>query len=195
MHLARTSTLALAAALTVMAPTAAEAATYHHTDSTHDVVMVPDEGSTTTPEPTRMSGDILGSTVIHGKNRVVMQMRYAQLVKTNDFVFHYFSVATNKNKVRNFLLFASPGKLEGRVSRETGKGKPFRCKGVHWSIRYASGTATVSVPRRCLGRPKWVRVSMAEVESQDSKTYADDANSATLDTSSVGPVRGPRVYR
>jgi hypothetical protein len=182
--------------LAVMAPTAAEAASYHHTDATRDVVSVIDDdaGSATTPETSRDDGDILTSAVAHGPRRVTMALHLGALEESGDLVVHYFSIATSRHKVRTFTIVAEPGHWQGSVRKLTGRGKPFRCRGVHWSIGYSSKSVTLSVPRRCLGRPAWVRVAMADGKGEGTKDYYDDSQTTSF-TADGDPRFGPRVYR
>jgi hypothetical protein len=199
MKIARSAAISIATVAVALAPTAAEAATYHHSDAAHDVVSVNDDTGATTPAPDRASGDILTSGVAYGPRRVTMAMKYAAFDKTDGITEHLFSLATSKGKVRTFAVIASSGHLEGSMLKVTGRGKSFKCKGVHWSLGYGARTATVSVPVRCLGKPRWVRASMLDLavddlQSDNPPLVLDDAN-ATGFTQDSTPRYGPRVYR
>lgn len=196
LNFARSTALVLATVGVALAPTAAHAATYHHSDAPHDVVSVTDDdiGSSATPEPTRDDGDILTSAITHGPRRVTMSMHDGGLERDGERAVHYFGVATSKGKIRTFQVVASPDHWQGSLQKLTGRGKTFRCRGVHWSIGYASRSVTLSVPRRCLGRPAWVRVAMAEAKGSGARDYFDDANTTSFDADSE-PKLGPRVYR
>ena len=60
-------------------------------------------------------------------------------------------------------------------------------------IDYASKRVTVSIPRRCLGRPRWVKVGIIAVTLEEDVVFADDA--LTNGVLRANPVYGPLVRR
>ena len=56
-------------------------------------------------------------------------------------------------------IIAGPGHWQGTHVMGTNRGRRAHCTGVHWSLQYGADLARVSVPRRCLGNPKWVHRS------------------------------------
>jgi hypothetical protein len=199
LNFARSGALALATVLAVMAPTAAQAASYHHTDAAHDVVSANDDNDTVTAAPDRTDGDILTSGVAYGPRRVTLAMKFAALDRPAGLAEHYFSVVTSKGKVRTFILVAPKAHPEGSLIKQTGRGKKFTCKRVHWSIGYGARTVTLSVPTRCLGKPRWVRGAMASIDVDDVQAdsppiFLDDSNTTGF-TADSEPKYGPRVHR
>lgn len=199
MSIARSGALALATVLAVMAPTSAHAGTYHHSDAAHDVVTFTDDDGHVTAAPDRANGDIVTSGVTYGSKRVTLAMKYAAIDKSEDLAEHFFSIVTSKGKVRTFLLLASSNHPQGSLIRTTGRGKKFSCKGVHWSIGYGARIVSLSVPARCLGKPKWVRGAMLSLDVDDfapdnPPAFLDDSNTTGFTDDST-PRYGPRVYR
>lgn len=181
-----------AATLVPLVPTSAHADTYLNNDAVGDVVAGSTSSDTTTPEPARLEGDIAYSKVRHRARKVVMTMRYRELTASSPML-HYFALATGKMR-RYVYVYAGPGHWGGKVEFDNAQGKKVRCH-VTRTIDYTANSATVSVPRSCLGRPKWVKVAMAQATFDtvtEGKLYLDDARSAGDFNQ---PRWSPRVYR
>jgi hypothetical protein len=165
------------------------------TDSAGDVVSFPVSGAgvpAATPAPERVLGDILGSSVTHRRRNVVLQLRYRELDATGAAGGHLFVIRTSRTQ-RLVTVYTGAGFWDGRVQVEDARGKVVRCR-VGRRIDYTANTATVVVPRSCLGKPSWVRVGMAGLtfDSLDS-VFADDAR--THGGLGANPALGPRVRR
>jgi hypothetical protein len=82
--------------------------------------------------------------------------------------------------------------------RKEGRERAIRCSGLKWEIDRERATVAVSIPRWCIGRPRWVRVGIGVVtmptsDGADSGTiYADDALRHGI---GEDVRRSPRVYR
>jgi len=98
--------------------------------------------------------DVTRAVARHRAGAVVIRMSFADLKRVRDQTFgatlrtsrDWFEVilkSTHKNR-RGHL------RLVGGV----------RCPGLSHRIDYAADAVTMRVPRRCLGRPDWVRISM-----------------------------------
>ena len=196
MKIVRSAMLTLAVALSAaLVPVAAHAGTYSAPDASGDVVMYDFSGDSETPVkvPDRTDGDIVNSRVVHGPNRLTMEVRYRDLVASGGTIVHDFRIGTNNHRVREIGIVAGPGKWQGRHVVVNKRGKRVRCHGVHWSLQYGANLVRVSVPRRCLGNPKWVHVGIGTLEETGSSLYLDDAN--TNGTFGETTKWGPRVYR
>ena len=79
MNVLRTATLTLATGLLVLAPVAADAASYIGQDTRSDVVTIDPDTGTMKPAPHETNGDILNSGVSHGAHRVTIATRFAAL--------------------------------------------------------------------------------------------------------------------
>lgn len=195
MNIARTSALALAAVL-VLAPTAAEAKSYVRSDPSGDVVEANTSSNATTKVPARTDGDIVRSAVVHGKGRVTMAVSFRDLVApttSDDGVVHIFRVGTNKKRIREFEVVTTGAHPGGVVEVTKGNGNRATCRGVAKSVDYTKNTVRLSVPRRCLGRPKWVHVGIGSIKFTSPNAFADDA--ATNGYLGNQVKWGPRVFR
>lgn len=194
MRLVRSGVVAIAVAAVALTPTAAHAKRYTYADPAGDVVSIAGESETQTPEPTRENGDVISSAVIHKGRKVVMQLRYRDLSPSTETHAHGFLVRTPSMR-RDIILVATDSMWGGRVVMTKPNGKKVRCQ-VRKKLDYAANTATVAVPRSCLGNPRWVQVGMAAVmftgfDASDLQ-YVDDAQATGL---GAKPVFGPKVRR
>jgi hypothetical protein len=179
----------LLAAAVVLAPAAAEANTYSYTDQTADVVQVTLPAGSTTPAPDRTQGDIVSSRVKHAAHKVVLTIRY-QALDPGQPAIHWYGIRTGK-MARFAVIEATPAHPAGRVRLFKPNGKPVSCQVGH-AIDYTAKTATVRVPRSCLGKPRWVKVAMQEATPvSETELYIDDSRS----NGGMLPLYGPRVFR
>ena len=194
MKFARTALVVLAGALVPLVPTAAHADRYVHTDATADVVSFSDPSATTgTPVPERTEGDIAWTKTRHRSRMVIMTMRYQELT-TVDEKIHGYGIRTGQMK-RFVYVYSGAGHWGGKAVMTTARGKTVKCR-ITRKVDYTANTATVWVPRSCLGKPRWVKTAMfdAAFESATSQgmTYIDDGHNASLGDH---PAWTPRVYR
>jgi hypothetical protein len=110
--------------------------------------------------------------------RVKTQVRYADLVSNTDTTT--ISVRMNTSGHRTYLLqlSAGPGNRHGTVviGRYTDQGvSDVQCSGVRKSVQYRRDQLVVSVPRRCLHRPDWVRYTgeATAIEEGPGAAYSD----------------------
>ena len=185
-------TLATLVAGLVLLPSDAQADSYVSPDASGDVVQVNLQAETSMQVPDRTEGDITSSGVAHGKRRVAMATRHRELTRTGAGTVHLFRIGS-RNRVHVVTLVARPGHWQGSASMKTGQGRSVSCRGLRWSIRYDDDLVRLSVPRRCLGRPSWVHVGMAEKHVEETSNFLDDAQ--TDGRISENPEFGPRVRR
>jgi hypothetical protein len=188
-RLIRPFVLIATAAAVALVPTAADARSYSSVDQPHDMVVLTMPGGTTTPAPEQAEGDIVGSQVRHRAHAVVMTLRYQELTAGHQAV-HWFGLRTGK-MARFVLLATDADHPAGRARLFRPNGKMVRCH-VRHSLDYTANTATVRVPRSCLGTPRRVRAAMQYAAPiSQTQTYVDDARS----TGGWLPVYGPWVRR
>jgi len=193
MLLARTGTALLVMLATALVPVAAHADSYVRSDPSGDVVKAVFDPDGSVRQPTRADGDIVRSAVTHGPRRVTVALGFRALTRSTDETIYDVRLGTRK-RVREVILIARPGKRQGSADIYDRRGNDARCRGIHWSIRYASKQLTLSVPRRCLANPRQVRVGMG-VANLDRRNdlFSDDA---LTDGQDVDPLRwGPWVRR
>jgi hypothetical protein len=189
MKFVRSVVLGVTVAAAVLAPTAAEAKSYTSTDTANDVVDVTMPAGSTTPAPDRAEGDILATRVVHKARVVVLTMRFQQLTR-GQTALHWYGIRTGKI-TRVAIMQSDAGHPGGVVRLFKPNGNKVSCRVGH-VMDYTAKTATVKVPRSCLGRPRWVKVAMQEATPvSSSQIYVDDSRSK----GGFLPVYGPRVRR
>ena len=211
----RLSTLALsltvaATGVALVSPTA-EAASRRHSetvaDAAHDVMSLDestmDDGPTTfTAEPDHRAGDVLSTTAVHAPRTVRMGLREDALLPGGpttgqDWSVYGFEVHTSKR--RAFVVLVEPSNAAGTRARthleNSSTGSRLRCAGL--STRITAGSVRVVVPRRCIGRPAWVRAGAGTVMFTGDRGYLDDARVTGLgqDALMSFPRQGARLYR
>jgi hypothetical protein len=193
----RSGLLTLAVAVSAaLVPVAAQAGSYSSPDASGDVVKFDFSAGEETPSkaPDVTDGDIVNSRVVHGPRRLTIEVQYRDLNASGGQIAHGFLIGTNKHRKREIVLTAVPGHWQGHKIMLSGHGKRVRCKGVHWSLQYGANLVRLSVPRRCLGNPKWVHVGIGTIEQPASGEafFLDDAN--LTGTTGEKLKWGPRVY-
>lgn len=193
MNLVRTALVATAVALMTLVPSAAHAEKRVFEDPSGDVLKLVDpQAGTTEPAPGRVEGDIVRSSVRHKARRVLLTMRFQELTREGIGQLFGYGIRTAK-MTRYVTVDTGPGHWGGKVTVTKPNGKKVRCS-VTRTIDYASNTAAVSVPRACIGKPRWVKASMREGSFvSDSEIYFDDA--LTSGKLTRYPVWSPRVPR
>ena len=193
MKIVRSAVLVAAAAVVALAPTAAQAKSYSHTDATGDATSYATATDTGTPAPDRAEGDVAWSKTRHGARALTLTMGYRELT-TADEKLHAYAIHTSK-MTRYVYLYAGAGHWGGKVAMTNAHDKHVRCH-VTRKIDYTANTASVRIPRSCLGRPRWVKTAMFVGAFPSSTvqfpTYVDDANS---DGAFQNARWSPRVYR
>lgn len=197
--------VAAAALAALVAPTAPALAQSHVThDAKRDVTHVTGDfdDETMTVDPSRVEGDVTSLGVTHTRHRVYLALKYARLTRPSgdDLGFQQFSIKTSKHRRFELVLIASPDRVRaGRLfGRSNGSGRA-KCGGLQTHIDYGNDLVTASIPRSCLGKPRWVRVgggggTFAVEEQGDDFSYSefiDDASRKGLSQDDF--TFGPRV--
>jgi hypothetical protein len=197
MKFVRSALVAATAAVVTLAPTAAHAKRYSHVDAPGDVLSGPvtSTGNPTTLEAARTNGDVVSSSVAHKSRKVVMRMQFRDIAWDSEVNAYLFKLRTG-SMTRYVTVYASDGFRGGRAQMTKTNGKRVSCH-LRRSIDYTANNVTVSVPRSCLGKPRWVKVGMGSLFFTGFGTgdteYVDDA----LRTGPLGsdPALGPKVRR
>lgn len=210
----RLSTLALsltvAATGVALVSPAADAASRRHSetvaDAAHDVVSVDEStldepGPHFVPDPSRSVGDVLSTTAVHAPRTVRMSMRVAALLPggsayADEGSVYGFEVQTPRRG--SFVALVEPSNAAGTRARthlENPSGRRVRCAGL--STRITAGRVSVVVPRRCIGRPAWVRAGAGTVMFTGDQGFLDDARvtGVSEDALMTFPRHGARLYR
>jgi hypothetical protein len=177
----RTRTLAAltgAAALTVTGMSPASAALWHHEDAVGDVQSYtiyenrPDSGPN--PAPANTNADITRFTANHTARRVKLITTLRDITAASGEMYYEIRTGT-----RRYLVIQRLGTRDAvpfddapafGLYRLDGSGDRVRCAGVRRSVDRTTEQARVSIPRSCLGRPRWVRVGAGATSYKQTKT-------------------------
>jgi hypothetical protein len=193
MNLVRSSLLAAVTAAAVLAPAAAYADAAVTSDPKGDVLVYSGDSETPTKDPSVTQGDIVSSAVDYGPRRVTLAVHFRDLAMSGDGFYSVFRIRTNEGRLREVDLFAGPGQWSGTTETVNARHDKVRCRGVRHNIYYTANLARISIPSRCLSRPRWVETAIGAVDIKDPKFFVDDAN--TDGKVYDEPVWGTRVYR
>jgi hypothetical protein len=170
-------TSALAAAL--LAPTGASAQSLRIDDPTGDSWHELYAGGASRPTGYEPAGsapnsDIVKVKVSHSARRVKVRTTYVDLVDNAEGVIAVTRIRTSEGLERRaWVAKESAGKpTRGFL---TGGGRT-TCRGIREKVSFGRNVATVSVPRRCLSDPRWVKVVAGGgnyAEAPDPASYRD----------------------
>ena len=186
-------------ALTLSGAGPASAATWVNDDNTADVESFSwndetEEEVGPTPAPESTDTDITRVSVKHQGRRVVLTTELVDITEQSGVM--QYEVRTG---ARNFYIMQRLGtdrSFPGFMMMR-GNGNPVRCSGLSRGVDRTLETSMVSIPRRCLDRPRWVRVGagavgFVETETSGAQFFDDGLRD--------GPAQellalSPRVYR
>ena len=182
--------LAVAVLAAVLAPAAAASAqkvAVH--DSTADVwesVWNPDSGASGEVRAgSQPNIDIVSTVIRHTGHRLILTLRFADLQRSKT---HFFVVSRLRfDKGHRMVAMVDATRRWRGISAVGGlrANKPAKCRNVGHTIDYASNTIVLSIPRSCIGNPRWVELStVVEGFKQEGATeddfhsYLDNAQTA-----------------
>jgi hypothetical protein len=171
--------LAGAAALTIAGMTPAAAAQWTHADPAGDVVSYKydyktDTETGPTAEPDNVTSDITQFKVSHTSRRVMLTTTLRDITAASGLMF--YEIRAGKRTYSALQRLGTDRELPAfHLSR---RDRTVRCSGVRRSVDRTTEKATVSIPRGCLDRPRWVRVGAGALEFTSGRTtetvFADD---------------------
>lgn len=162
MIIARLATVISTAAVLALGATAAPALADSHTtrDARHDVAVLPNDTDLVGqhPDARRREGDVTSLRVTHNQHRVRITMRYRALHRPSakQGAIHTFHLRTNEHESFDVTMVTSPEVLQGDAAFIGPEDAD--CRGLRSRISYRHDSVRVSIPRRCLSNPRWVRV-------------------------------------
>ena len=159
-------------------PASAYAAVLVHRDPVGDVALSPVGTNAYIPAPNQVQGDITATRVVHGRRAIWIHIRLRELDTTGNGNFHVVSILT-PSRTRTIEVDAFPGHWEGRASVTDAHGRAAVCAVTH-RIDYIRNRVLMRVPRKCLGKPRWIRVGIRTTVAGTLYVYADDARSTGL---------------
>lgn len=173
-RLRRTCAAAVLTLLAVGQTGPASAQSLVERDAHADVRSFPVDADTSAPEPTVTDGDIESSRLTHGRYRIGVRIKFADLQKTGDNRGHVVQVVTNEGVHRDVVLAVGPNLWRGSSEMDRPSGAKVRCA-VRHSIDYTNHVVTIGFPRRCVSNPRWVRLGVGSFSVAGETAYADDA--------------------
>jgi hypothetical protein len=144
-----------------------------------------------TPAPDVKDPDVTRLTVAHRARKVSVRLRLRDLTRTGQMEGVVIYLRTNEHVRREVDVVAGPGGWRGQANFSSPR-RSLRCKGLAHHLDYDQNVVTVTVPRSCLSRPRWVQAGVGAVKLTDSTAYVDDAQSQTVGNY---PVWSPRIRR
>lgn len=157
--------------LGLMSP--ARADTHKFTDASGDVVTLNEEFEEVAA-PDNTDADALQTTVRHGKSRLVIRVKLRDLHATSRSNGFQLLAYVKSDKGRRFIVLIKFGKSRTLVDVMQGE-KSIRCRGATREVSATNDRARLSIPRSCLGRPNWIKVSIATVTYSRDAIFFDDA--------------------
>jgi hypothetical protein len=175
----------VAAAAVVLLPAAAGAATVTIDDATDDVYLAKyDETTdTTTYEPvgTQVNVDLDEVAVKHGARKVAVTAQYVDLARTTNRYMYLLRLRTNEGIKRDVTVDTLMAGWDGAVTFGKPNGAEVRCRGLAFAIDYAADTVSVTIPRRCLGNPRYVEAfTVAAGFSRSGDSYFDHGHTSGM---------------
>lgn len=159
------ATLGLGSALLLTSAGTAAAQNWSYADPIGDVVSHEDGGATTAPA--RAPGDVVRTTISHTRTKVVIRVRM-RAVPRGDWTS---SAMIRTPRAEFYLLQFKVDDYRGfSLVKLTGEGE-VRCAGK--SARIDRTALVLTVPRGCLGNPRWIRAG-AGVSTFDGSIMADE---------------------
>ncbi len=157
--------------VTALTSGAADAGELRYHDATGDVqtldaasgLLDPDGRPVTDPSVT--DGDIESVFVHYRAGRLVIRADYRELARRRDTQLTFTGeITSGRHRRWGYVVTTTPGRYAGHDELVTLRGPHHgRSCEIGHTFDYARNFTRVSVPLRCLGRPRWVRVSVGAV--------------------------------
>lgn len=172
---------ALAAGLILLAAPAAQAATLDVTDVTGDVMtaVLDSSDNVTYHREHGAEGDITFARVQHTATQVVVYLRYTQLSVPRQYGVLDYMVEGSNGRRAEVDIETRHGDPQGEANVFSDRG---RTCALSYRINYAGDSVSMRIPRRCLGKAKYVRLAHVTArvmvdQSGDSGTFYYDSPS------------------
>jgi hypothetical protein len=156
-------------------------------DATGDVrTYAPGDADAPAPSVTSYpAADVTAAVVTHGHHALRIRLRFADLQKVGHQAYR-MDLRTPRalNETFYAAVVSGPGTRQGRHFLE--RGSSVRCPGFEHQIDYETNVVIMRIPRRCLRRPRWVRVHLDNAlwtgdgqlpdAAYEDNPHSDDAN-------------------
>jgi len=168
--------LLAAAALALGSSTAASAATWSHRDATGDVRSMDPDTQATAPAPGHRNTDVTSWRVRYAGSTVGVSITTARSLSRSGYA--YLQVAT---PAAIYELYAGKTTSRTHLIRN---GEELTCSGLRPRYDGTHHRLQITLPRRCIGAPRWVSIAASTV-SPGTTRYFDDATRTGGDLSAL----------
>ncbi len=153
--------LVVMVATSVVASAGAAQARAHIRPDPHGDMSRIGEDNEVVAVPQQVNGDITRTVFRHRQHRVRIRIGFAALQRTFESMYVTAAMQTNKGRLREAVAAVdhhdpAEGGWRGNLFLRNG----VRCSSLHHSFDYTHDVLIIGVPRRCLGNPRWVRISV-----------------------------------
>lgn len=135
-------------------------------DATGDVIAFSGEGDEV-PAPENVNTDVITSVANYSNKRVSIRARFVDLKAGDAKAGLFAQIKTNK---LSYELGLGSG-----FDLITRRGKTIKCAGKTKAVSVTEEFIEMSVPRKCLGSPRWIKVGIGAIGYVDPEFYWDDA--------------------
>lgn len=170
------------------------------TDPAGDVVEVIDRNDDgqgfARLRPPWAHGDIRALRVDHAPRRVFVVLRFRNINPRVDTVQNLvFRTRQARFSLQVFHKGRRIDRFESALWNDT-RGTIAACPGRRMGVNVAEDRVRVTVPRACIGRPRWVRVGASTWGLGEDDALRRGRNDSDVDSySSPPPALGPRLFR
>jgi hypothetical protein len=146
------------------------------TDPTNDVWAVDITGSgdgnfVPADPPTQVNTDLTQTSFRHGPGKLIVRATFDDLRRVGGGYEFGFNLRTNAKVHRFAYIDAGPGHWRGQLFVGRPNGDKVKCAGKSREIDYEQNTVTISVPRFCANKPRWVQFNAAAFSIDDGETH------------------------
>lgn len=138
----------------------------------------------------RAEVDVVRATVRHRGKAVVATMRFGDLAQVGEEQSFRVEITTPKRWYGSNAT-VSPGDWDGRLRLiDYAQERYVNCAHDAVTVDYDRDTVRIRVPRGCIGRPEWVRLTMSNEAFIDGDFYGDNPHTRVVDSTTTR-----RLYR
>ena len=138
--------------------------------------------STSSPphaSPDQVEGDVTQVQLRHNKSYVQLFMSLRDIKRETLNSFFYFNLQNGRKKLTQVTVGTYPrfGKPDGVLTIKDGRERTSKCRGTKgFAINWETNKVAVTLPRTCVGNPKYLRMQAFDSLDYDTASnYSDDA--------------------
>lgn len=165
---------------------AARASSVQLTDAAQDVWVWSPGTSSWELWGIKEDADVLSATVKHGRGAVRVVMKFDNLRKKREA--HYLAKIKTKKMVRLAWVDADSSDWGGshRLTKPNGDAVP--SAGFRHRIDYGKDTVVMRIPRKLLGSPAWVQVSMLNQMTSPTHEWQENPHNSAAEPTWTGKI-------